>query len=118
MISTQRGLGTPYDGHTLLSQLEQCFVSRDYRGHIKNEGRLDRCYQKGVVSDAMNVIIVSSGHNLRKILNKLRIFWLKMIINLMGYFIKPECLASLKLGGLPINMVLFRLDYIILGEYS
>ena len=41
-------------------------------GHMKNDGRLDRCYLKGAVGDAINVVMVAAGHNLRKILNKLR----------------------------------------------
>ena len=41
--------------------------------HMKNDGRLDRCYLKGAVGDAINVVMVAAGHNLRKILNKLRL---------------------------------------------
>ncbi|MCZ6804902.1 MAG: IS5 family transposase [Proteobacteria bacterium] len=48
-------------------------------GHMKNEGRLGCCYLKGSVGDAMNVIMVGAGHNLRKILNKLRLLWLKIM---------------------------------------
>ena len=40
-------------------------------GHMKNDGRLDRCYLKGAVGDAINVVMVVAGHNLRKILNKM-----------------------------------------------
>ena len=57
-------------------------------GHMKNDGRLDRCYLKGAVGDAINVIMVSAAHNLRKILNKLWLFWLKIISDLIGHFIK------------------------------
>ena len=55
---------------------------------MKNDGRLDRCYLKGAVGDAINVIMVSAAHNLRKILNKLWLFWLKIISDLIGCFIK------------------------------
>jgi len=41
-------------------------------GHMKNDGHLGRCYLKGTEGDAMNVILVAAGHNLRKILNWLR----------------------------------------------
>ncbi len=40
-------------------------------GHMKNDGRLDRNYLKGEMGDMLNVILSASGHNLRKILNKL-----------------------------------------------
>ena len=145
VIGAQSCPGNPYDGHTLLPQLEQikqftavqpeqCFVDRGYRGHevkdtkvfisgqkrgvtrsikkalkrrsaiepeighMKNDGRLDRCYLKGAVGDAINVVMVAAGHNLRKLLNKLRLLWLKIISGLMGYFIKPEQSAALNLA--------------------
>ena len=41
-------------------------------GHMKNDGHLGRCYLKGPVGDAMNVLLVAAGHNLRKILAWLR----------------------------------------------
>ena len=40
-------------------------------GHMKNDGRLNRNYLKGDMGDMLNVILCASGHNLRKILNKL-----------------------------------------------
>ncbi len=145
VTGAQSCTGNPYDGHTLLPQLEQikqftavqpeqCFVDRGYRGHevkdtkvfisgqkrgvtrsikkalkrrsaiepeighMKNDGRLDRCYLKGTVGDAINVVMVAAGHNLRKILNKLRLLWLKIISGLMGYFIKPRQSAALNLA--------------------
>lgn len=56
-------------------------------GHMKNDGRLDRCYLKGTVGDAINVIMVAAAHNLRKILNKLRLLWLKIISSMISSFI-------------------------------
>jgi len=56
-------------------------------------GRLDRCYLKGELGD-----MFVAGYNLRKILNKIRLFWPKIIVSLMENFIKPERLAILKLG--------------------
>ncbi len=67
-------------------------------GHMKNDGRLDRCYLKGTVGDAINVVMVAAGHNLRKSLNKLRLLWLKIISGLMGSFIKPGQSAALNLA--------------------
>ena len=42
---------------------------------MKNDGRLGRCYLKGPEGDAMNVLLVACGHNLRKILAWLRSFF-------------------------------------------
>ena len=53
---------------------------------------------KGAVGDAINVVMVAAGHNLRKILNKLRLLWLKIISGLMGSFIKPGQSAALNLA--------------------
>ncbi len=78
--------------------LKQCSVIEPEIGHMKNDGRLDRCYLKGAVGDAINMVMVAAGHNLRKILNKLRLLWLKIISGLMGYFIKPEQSAALNLA--------------------
>ena len=44
-------------------------------GHLKSDGRLARNFLKGAVGDAMNALLCGAGHNLRKILNQLRIFW-------------------------------------------
>jgi transposase, IS5 family len=41
-------------------------------GHLKNDGRLDRNYLKGVAGDAM---LVGAGHKLRLILRKLRLLF-------------------------------------------
>lgn len=39
---------------------------------MKNDGHLGRNYLKGTEGDAMNVLLVAAGHNLRKILARLR----------------------------------------------
>ncbi len=64
----------------------------------KLKSRLDRCYLKGAVGDAINVVMVAAGHNLRKILNKLRLLWFRIISGLMGSFIKPGQSAALNLA--------------------
>lgn len=53
---------------------------------MKNDGRLDCYYLKGIMGDAINVIMVAAGHNLRKILNKLRLLWLKIISSMVSSF--------------------------------
>jgi IS5 family transposase len=44
-------------------------------GHMKSDGRLSRNFLKGTNGDAMNALLCAAAHNLRKILNKLRLFW-------------------------------------------
>ena len=43
-------------------------------GHMKSDGRLARNFLKGVEGDAVNALLCGAGHNLRKILKKLRLF--------------------------------------------
>jgi IS5 family transposase len=45
-------------------------------GHMKTEGRLDRCTLKGELGDAMFALLCGAGHNLRLLLNFLRDFLL------------------------------------------
>jgi len=46
-------------------------------GHLKSDGRLGRNFLKGTQGDQMNVLLSCAGHNLRLILNKLRLFCLE-----------------------------------------
>ena len=48
-------------------------------GHMKSDGRLSRNFLKGQSGDAMNAILCGAGHNLRKILRTLEIFWLQVL---------------------------------------
>ena len=41
--------------------------------HLKSDGRLARYFLKGVQDNAMNALLCGAGHNLRKILNNLRL---------------------------------------------
>lgn len=41
-------------------------------GHLKTEGRLDRCPLKGQLGDAMFALLCAAGHNLRMIVNFLK----------------------------------------------
>jgi len=43
-------------------------------GHMKADGRLGRNHLFGAVGDAMNALLVAAGHNLRLILNWIRLF--------------------------------------------
>jgi len=41
-------------------------------GHLKADGRLGRNFLKGIQGEAINAILCGAGHNLRKILARLR----------------------------------------------
>jgi IS5 family transposase len=56
-------------------------------GHLKSDGKLNCCYLKGELGDALNVILCGAGHNIRKLLRWLYfalIKWLTM--QLKGHF--------------------------------
>lgn len=61
-------------------------------GHMKSDGHLGRNYLKGNVGDKVNAVLCGAGHNLRIILRKLRLLWLKIFWvlhkNLVGSLIK------------------------------
>jgi IS5 family transposase len=44
-------------------------------GHTKSENRMGRCYLKGLVGDAMNVVLAAAGANFRKLLRLLPCAW-------------------------------------------
>lgn len=126
--------GNPYDGHTLVDQLQQveiltgrkpqaCYVDRGYRGsgvkdiavyvagqkrglpekekrllarrnsvepiigHLKSDGKMRRCFLKGKLGDAINVLLSACGQNLRKLLRWLY-FGPKKYRVLAGYLIE------------------------------
>ena len=51
-------------------------------GHMKSDGRLARNFLKGVEGDAMNALLCGAGHNLRKILKKLRLLCAQLGISM------------------------------------
>jgi transposase, IS5 family len=53
-------------------------------GHMKSDGRLARNFLKGKVGDAMNAILCGAGHNLRKILNHLRLYCARRKLDLFA----------------------------------
>jgi IS5 family transposase len=55
-------------------------------GHMKADGRLGRNFLKGQIGDEMNAILCAAGHNLRKTLNKLRLFCAQQIWLLVRLF--------------------------------
>jgi IS5 family transposase len=55
-------------------------------GHLKTDGLLGRNYLKGAIGDKVNALLCGAGHNLRLILKKLRLLWLKIFWDLYFYF--------------------------------
>src|SRR5918995_724377 len=70
----RRGL-TP----TIKRELRRRSAIEPMIGHMKADGRLGRNHLLGATGDAMNALLVAAGHNLRLILNWLRLFvaWLR-----------------------------------------
>ena len=67
-------------------------------GHMKNDGHLGRCYLKGQEGDAINVLLVACGHNLRKILAWLRSFF-AWILQWLGTTKTPSMPLANPSGG-------------------
>ena len=57
-------------------------------GHMKLDGLLGRNYLKGTIGDKINALLCGAGHDLRIILRKLRLFWLKIFWVLYKNFAK------------------------------
>jgi len=47
-------------------------------GHMKSDGKLGRNQLKGIAGDAMNALLCGAGHNLRKILARLRLLFVQI----------------------------------------
>ena len=81
----RRGL-TP----TIKRELRRRSAIEPMIGHMKEDGRLGRNHLLGIAGDAMNALLVAAGHNLRLILNWLRLFvaWLRAA--LISSFAQPD----------------------------
>jgi len=72
-------------------------------GHMKSDGRLGRNFLKGVEGDQMNALLSAAGHNLRKVLQKLRLFyahWLDTltwaVMSILLQTLKPQLALAKK----------------------
>lgn len=57
-------------------------------GHMKQDGKLGRCYLKGLLGDQIHATLVAAAHNFRTILRKLRLFCVEIfgeVRNLTGW---------------------------------
>jgi IS5 family transposase len=59
-------------------------------GHAKNDGRLGRNYLLGHDGDRINALLAAAGHNLRLILNKLRLLFARILATIFRPVAKPN----------------------------
>jgi IS5 family transposase len=71
--------GTRKLGNTLKRHLRRRSAIEPEIGHMKSDGLLGRNFLKGVEGDAMNALLCGTGHNLRKILARIRLLWLWVV---------------------------------------
>jgi transposase, IS5 family len=79
-IARQRRGLTP----TIKRELRRRSAIEPMIGHMKADGRLGRNHLLGVAGDAINALLVAAGHNLRLILNWLRLCVAWFLAVLMG----------------------------------
>jgi IS5 family transposase len=65
--------GTRKLGPALKRRLRRRSAVEPEIGHMKSDGRLGRNFLKGMQGDAMNALLCGAGHNLRKILARIRV---------------------------------------------
>lgn len=63
-------------------------------GHMKHDGKLGRCYLKGVIGDQIHATFVAVAHNFRIILRKLRLF----CVEIFGWVSQLIFLGSGEIG--------------------
>lgn len=68
--------GTRKLGYTLKRQLRRRSAVEPEIGHLKADGLLGRNFLKGMKGDAINAVLCGAGHNLRKILDRIRLLCL------------------------------------------
>jgi len=70
-ISRTRGITSP----TIKSELRRRSAIEPVIGHMKADGKLERNWLTGTHGDAVNVLLVAAGHNIRLLLNWLKCFY-------------------------------------------
>jgi IS5 family transposase len=91
--------GTRKLSYTLKRHLRRRSAVEPEIGHMKADGLLGRNFLKGMQGDAMNAILCGAGHNLRKILARLRAFLCLLSGGLRATL--QAILAHLEAIGLP-----------------
>jgi IS5 family transposase len=85
LAGRRRGL-TP----TMKRELRRRSAIEPMIGHAKTDGRLGRNYLLGHDGDRINALLAAAGHNLRLILNKLRLLFARILEALLGPIAKPD----------------------------
>ncbi len=71
-------------------------------GHMKTDGRMDRCRLKGRLGDAMNAVLAAAGHNIRLLLRAMPV----LLRALLGWLLTRlgghrPLLGALEPAGVP-----------------
>ncbi|MBS7743741.1 MAG: transposase [Chelatococcus sp.] len=85
-IARQRRGLTP----TIKRELRRRSAIEPMIGHMKADGRLGRNHLLGAAGDAINALLVVAGHNLRLILNWLRLFIAWLMAALISSFAQSD----------------------------
>lgn len=85
-ITRQRRGLTP----TIRRELRRRSAIEPMIGRMKQDGRLGRNHLLGAAGDAMNALLVAAGHNLRLILNWLRLFMAWLVAALINLSAQPD----------------------------
>ena len=86
--------GTRKLGYTLKRHLRRRAAVEPEIGHMKSDGLLGRNFLKGIQGDAINAILCGAGHNMRKILARLRV--LLYLLNSQAWKVLRALLAHLE----------------------
>jgi IS5 family transposase len=76
----RRGVNT----RTLKRELKRRSAIEAVIGHMKSDGRMDRCRLKGALGDAMNAVLVAAGHNIRLLLRAMAAFLRQLLGRLLA----------------------------------
>lgn len=106
---TRRGM-TP----KLIADLRRRSAIEAEIGHMKADGRLSRCLQKGTIGDALFAVLCTCGHNIRKILAHFRACLVWIIAPLRGA--TPPCSGAIRPALQPEHFVQGELRKFSLGS--
>jgi IS5 family transposase len=71
-------------------------------GHLKTDHRLNRNFYKGIVGDNINIMLAAAAFNLKRMMNKWRIYFCQVLERLFYLFSKTL---------LPIPLYFFQIKY-------
>lgn len=91
--------GTRKLGYALRRHLRRRAAIEPEIGHMKSDGLLGRNFLKGMAGDAINALLCGAGHNLRKILARLRAL-LRLLMGAPSKVVQG-LLVRLEVGGSP-----------------